>query len=123
MPLGVEPLVGHAGDAAERSGAPLQAFIRVDDKEITNHNQVRHPDHIVILDRTLIVPEIDAAMKPGGTIIVNTTPERTDCQENFSGRKLASIDATGIAVAKAAALNKNPAMIPPVLRSIYKSSV
>ncbi|MCW8925813.1 MAG: 2-oxoacid:acceptor oxidoreductase family protein [Xanthomonadales bacterium] len=85
--------------AAERSGAPIQAYVRIDDEEITNHNQVQHPDHIVILDRTLIVPQIDAAMKPGGTIIVNTTPERTDCQENFSGRKLASIDATGIAVA------------------------
>jgi 2-oxoacid:acceptor oxidoreductase gamma subunit (pyruvate/2-ketoisovalerate family) len=85
--------------AAERSGAPIQAYVRIDDEEITNHNQIEHPDHLVILDRTLIVPEIDAAMKPGGTIIVNTTPERTDCQENFSGRKLASIDATGIAVA------------------------
>jgi 2-oxoacid:acceptor oxidoreductase gamma subunit (pyruvate/2-ketoisovalerate family) len=85
--------------AAERSGAPIQAYVRIDDEEITNHNQIEHPDHIVILDRTLIVPGIDAAMKTGGTIIVNTTPERTDCQENFSGRKLASIDATGIAVA------------------------
>ena len=41
--------------AAERSGAPLQAFVRVDDEEITNHNQVQNPDYIVVLDRTLIV--------------------------------------------------------------------
>ena len=40
--------------AAERSGAPIQAFVRVDDEEITNHNQVQHPDHLVVLDRTLI---------------------------------------------------------------------
>jgi len=85
--------------AAERSGAPLQAFVRVDDEEITNHNQVKHPDHIVILDRTLIVPGIDAAMKPGGTIVVNTSNGTSDYQDVFSGRKVATIDATGIAVA------------------------
>ena len=55
--------------AAERSGAPLQAFVRIDDEEITNHNQVQHPDHIVILDRTLIAPGMDASLKPGGTIV------------------------------------------------------
>jgi len=85
--------------AAERSGAPLQAFVRVDDEEITNHNQVKHPDHIVILDRTLIVSGIDAAMKPGGTIVVNTSNGTSDYQDVFSGRKVATIDATGIAVA------------------------
>jgi 2-oxoacid:acceptor oxidoreductase gamma subunit (pyruvate/2-ketoisovalerate family) len=85
--------------AAERSGAPLQAYVRVDDEEITNHNQIKHPDHIVVLDRTLIVPGLDANMKPGGVIIVNTGEDKTDCQEHFSGRDIARVDATSIAVA------------------------
>jgi len=85
--------------AAERSGAPLQAFVRVDDEEITNHNQIKHPDHIVVLDRTLIVPGLDANMKPGGVIIVNTPEDKTDYQEHFSGREVATVDATSIAVA------------------------
>jgi len=85
--------------AAERSGAPLQAFVRIDDKEITNHNQVRNPDHIVVLDRTLITPGMDAAMKPGGTVIINTPHDRTSYQDHFSGRRVATVDATSIAVA------------------------
>ena len=85
--------------AAERSGAPIQAFVRIDDDEITNHNQVQHPDHIVVLDRTLIVSGLDSALKPGGSIIVNTPEDKTDYQEHFSGRKVATIDATSIAVA------------------------
>jgi len=85
--------------AAERSGAPLQAFVRVDDEEITNHNQVQNPDHIVVLDRTLIAPGMDAAMKPGGFIIINTPPDKHDFEEHFSGRKVATVDATSIAVA------------------------
>ncbi len=85
--------------AAERSGAPIQAFARIDDEEITNHNQVQHPDHIVILDRTLIMPGMDAALKPGGSIIINTPEDKTDYLEHFPGRKVATIDATSIAVA------------------------
>ena len=85
--------------AAERSGAPLQAFVRVDDEEITNHNQVQHPDYIVVLDRTLILPGMDSALKPGGSIIVNTSQDCADYQELFSGREVATIDATSIAVA------------------------
>jgi len=85
--------------AAERSGAPLQAFVRVDDEEITNHNQVQNPDHIVVLDRTLIVSGMDAVLKPGGTVIINTPWDNNDDLEHFSGRELATIDATSIAVA------------------------
>ncbi|MDH4020999.1 MAG: FAD-dependent oxidoreductase, partial [Xanthomonadales bacterium] len=85
--------------AAERSGAPIQAFVRVDDEEITNHNQVQHPDHLVVLDRTLIAPGMDATLKPGGFIIINTPPDKTDYKDHFSGRDVAVVDATSIAVA------------------------
>jgi len=85
--------------AAERSGAPIQAFVRVDDEEITNHNQVQHPDHIVVLDRTLIASGMDATLKPCGFLIINTPPDKTDYKEHFPGRKVATVDATSIAVA------------------------
>jgi len=85
--------------AAERSGAPIQAFVRVDDEEITNHNQVQHPDHLVVLDRTLIAPGMDAILKPGGFIVINTPPDKADFQDHFTGRDVATVDATSIAVA------------------------
>ena len=44
--------------AAERSGAPLHAFVRIDDREITNHNQISTPDHVIVLDRKLIGPNV-----------------------------------------------------------------
>jgi len=84
--------------AAERSGAPIQAFVRVDDEEITNHNQVQNPDHIVVLDRTLIASGMDAMLKPGGSIIINIPPDKSGYEEHFSGRKVALVDATSIAV-------------------------
>src|SRR6266498_4909280 len=58
--------------AAERSGAPIQAYVRVDDDEITNHNQIREPDHVIVLDPTLIGESILAGAKSDGWIILNT---------------------------------------------------
>lgn len=86
--------------AAERSGAPLQAYVRVDEKEITNHNQVRTPDHLIVLDRTLIAEGITVGLKDNGWIILNT-PEAPDAfAELFPGRSVATVDATRIAVEK-----------------------
>ena len=34
---------------AERSGAPLRAFVRIDDEDITNHHQIERPDHLIVL--------------------------------------------------------------------------
>lgn len=84
--------------AAERSGAPLQAYVRIDDEEITNHNQIQSPDHVIVLDRTLIAPRILSGLKDGGWIILNTNQTSGDFAKQFAGRRLAIIDATSIAV-------------------------
>ncbi|MFA6957240.1 MAG: 2-oxoacid:acceptor oxidoreductase family protein [Thermoanaerobaculia bacterium] len=85
--------------AAERAGAPIQAFIRIDDVEITNHNQIREPDHVIVIDPTLIGPNVVAGLKPDGWLILNTPVPAEQWMELFPGRRVATIDATGIAVA------------------------
>jgi len=84
--------------AAERSGAPVQAFVRVDDTEITNHNQVREPDHVVVIDRQLIAPRILTGHKSDGWIILNSAEPPDHYAKMFPGRNVATIDATTIAV-------------------------
>lgn len=84
--------------AAERSGAPLQAYVRIDESEITNHNQIREPNHLVVLDATLIRPPILAGLDPSGWIIVNASEEQPEWQDLFAGRRVARVDASGIAV-------------------------
>jgi len=84
--------------AAERSGAPIQAFVRVDDDEITNHNQIRTPDHVIVLDPTLIAPPILNGLSLEGWIILNTPEPPSAWHKVFPGRRVATIDATGIAV-------------------------
>ncbi len=84
--------------AAERSGAPVQAYVRVDDDEITNSNPIRTPDHLIVLDRTLISPAILFGAKPGGWIILNSTDGPAAFADLFPGRQVATVDATRVAL-------------------------
>jgi 2-oxoacid:acceptor oxidoreductase gamma subunit (pyruvate/2-ketoisovalerate family) len=86
--------------AAERSGAPLQAFLRYDDKPIHNPNQIYEPDHLIVLDPTLISPAITSGLKQGGSILLNATdsPEAYADQEHSSAFRIATVDATSIAL-------------------------
>ncbi len=106
--------------AAERSGAPLQAFVRIDDAEITNHNQVHEPDHVVVLDRTLIGPHVSAGLKPDGWLILNSTALPGESADLFPGRRVATIDATAVAVANGLGTRTVPIVNTTMLGAVAK---
>jgi len=85
--------------AAERSGAPLQAFLRYDDRPIANRNLIYEPDHIIVLDPTLVSPTIVAGLKPRAFILINSPegPQAFARQEALAPYRIATIDATSIA--------------------------
>ena len=73
--------------AAERSGAPPQAFCRYDSAPITNRNLIYEPDHLLVLDPTLLRLGITAGLKANGWILLN----HSDGPESFSGRIVDSV--------------------------------
>jgi pyruvate ferredoxin oxidoreductase gamma subunit/2-oxoisovalerate ferredoxin oxidoreductase gamma subunit len=82
----------------ERRGAPVMAFIRVDDRPIHLRTEIYEPDHLVILDPTLLqTVDVTAGLKPGGTILINSAlPAR---EYRFPGHdNVATVDANRIAV-------------------------
>ncbi|GMV03991.1 MAG: hypothetical protein AMXMBFR53_02730 [Gemmatimonadota bacterium] len=83
--------------AAERSGAPVQAFCRFDDQVITNRNLIYEPDHVVVLDPTLVGPAILGGLKPGGWILLNTDRGPESFATDFPRNRVATVDATAIA--------------------------
>ena len=83
--------------AAERAGAPIQAFCRYDDAPIANRNLIYEPDHVIVLDPTLISPAIVAGLKPGGWMLLNTPQPPQDFADRFPGNCIATVDATSIA--------------------------
>ena len=83
--------------AGERSGAPVRAFLRVSDQEITNRNKVYNPDHLVVLDPTLLGTGILDGLIPGGLLLLNTPDPPTSFAGQFDEYRLATVDATAIA--------------------------
>lgn len=57
----------------ERTGAPLKAYTRISPNPIEVHNNITHPDIVIVLDDTLLstVDVLEGISKPG-TLIVNT---------------------------------------------------
>jgi 2-oxoacid:acceptor oxidoreductase gamma subunit (pyruvate/2-ketoisovalerate family) len=83
--------------AAERSGAPVQAFCRFSHEAITNRNLIYEPDHVVVLDPTLVSLGITQGLKPGGWILLNTPQEAEGIAKEFPQARIAVLDATEIA--------------------------
>ncbi|MDP6849345.1 MAG: 2-oxoacid:acceptor oxidoreductase family protein [Planctomycetota bacterium] len=82
--------------AGERSGAPVRAYTRVEDGDITNRNKVYAPDHLLILDPSLMGAQVVSGLQPGGTLLVNTTDPQP-LQESFEDFRVVCVDATAIA--------------------------
>jgi pyruvate ferredoxin oxidoreductase gamma subunit len=58
---------------SERTGAPVVAYCRIDDKEIRVREPILAPDAIVIQDPTLLHQvDVFAGAKPGAYILINT---------------------------------------------------
>jgi len=56
----------------ERRGAPVTAYCRVDDKPIHLRNQIYEPDHVVVLDASLLEGvDVTQGLKRGGTVLIN----------------------------------------------------
>ena len=82
----------------ERRGAPVIAFIRIDDKPIYDKSRIYRPDHVVVVDPTLIEAiDVTEGLKEGGIIIINSDkkPEELKFPDKY---KVVTINATGIAV-------------------------
>ncbi|HSG50443.1 MAG TPA: 2-oxoacid:acceptor oxidoreductase family protein [Longimicrobiales bacterium] len=98
-------LTGHSVQAfglyaAERSGAPIQAFCRFSPEPITDRSLIYEPDHVVILDPTLLGGAVTQGLKPGGWILVNTDLPLDQVAEDFPDNPVAVVDATAIALEK-----------------------
>lgn len=82
----------------ERRGAPVEAFLRLDTDKILIRSEITNPDHIIVLDATLVeVTNVTAGLKKNGWVILNTHQAPEDFPE-FSDFRVACVNASQIAV-------------------------
>lgn len=103
----------------ERRGAPVLAFLRINDHPIRLRCKIAHPDVVLILDSSLIRIQNPAAdLKPGGIIVLNSpkTPAELRREYGFT-HKLAVVDANQIARQVLGVPITNTTMLGALLRA------
>ena len=82
----------------ERRGAPVSAFIRLDDADIRERTQVYFPDCLIFTDPFFKdVTQVYAGLKAGGILILNSREALTSTP-NENVKTVGTINATGIAL-------------------------
>jgi 2-oxoacid:acceptor oxidoreductase gamma subunit (pyruvate/2-ketoisovalerate family)/2-oxoacid:acceptor oxidoreductase delta subunit (pyruvate/2-ketoisovalerate family) len=82
----------------ERRGAPLTAFVRIDDVRVRERELVHNPEISIVLDPLIAKQQaVVDSLKPGGLVLLNTAypPEEVMIGGDF---KVATVDATTIAL-------------------------
>jgi 2-oxoacid:acceptor oxidoreductase gamma subunit (pyruvate/2-ketoisovalerate family) len=83
----------------ERRGAPVTAFLRIDDAPILLRCEIDAPDDLIVLDPTLVgAVDVTAGLKPGGSILINTDLAPEDFPQLLDRFRVNTIDASGIAI-------------------------
>ena len=86
---------------SERQGAPVKSFTRISNQRIMHHSQVTSPDAVIVLDPSLLgIVDVTEGLKEDGILLINTPtpPGEVRKKMNLKGRKLYTVDATGISL-------------------------
>ncbi len=82
----------------ERRGAPVFAFIRIDDKPIYIRSKIIAPDHVIVVDPSLIdAIDVTEGLKKGAFILINSGRKPREFKLG-KGFRVFTIDANEIAI-------------------------
>jgi 2-oxoisovalerate ferredoxin oxidoreductase gamma subunit len=82
----------------ERRGAPVMAFTRIDEKPIRIRTQIYEPNHIMVLDPTLLeVVDVTAGLKEDGWILINSV-DPPGAFNSLGKYQVSTVDANTIAI-------------------------
>lgn len=73
---------------SERMGAPVVAFVRIDDRAIELREPVLEPDLLIVQDPTLFgAIDVFSGLKPGGRLLINSSqsPRELGIEEAVAG--------------------------------------
>jgi pyruvate ferredoxin oxidoreductase gamma subunit len=103
----------------ERRGAPVQAFVRVSDKQIRVRGEIKEPDVVVVLDPGLLnIMDVSSGLREKGIIVVNTKGSAAEIKNRFKNKwPAAVVDASAIAVETIGVNIVNTTMLGAILKA------
>ncbi|MGD0535045.1 2-oxoacid:acceptor oxidoreductase family protein [Methanoregula sp.] len=104
---------------AERRGAPVVSFVRIDDHPIKVYSQIRDPDLVVVLDASVMeTVDVLHGLKKGGRVLINSAH-----RPEFAGYTTFNVDLTGIALKEKLVVAGSPILNTPVLGALAKMGI
>jgi pyruvate ferredoxin oxidoreductase gamma subunit len=101
---------------AERRGAPVVSFIRIDEQPIRIYSQIRKPDLVIVLDVSVMeTVDVLQGIKPNGSVFLNS-PHDVEMQ----GYSTYYVDLTEIALSLNLVLAGSPILNTPLLGALAK---
>lgn len=102
---------------AERRGAPVVSFIRIDDHQIKVYSQVKNPDLVIVLDQGIMnMVDVLSGIKENGIVLINSPHPAGP----MDGHRVYTIDLTGIALSLDLIVAGNPILNTPLLGALAK---
>lgn len=99
---------------AERRGAPVKAFVRIDENHIYMRSQIYNPDLLVVMSTDLVGPALQEGISPAGRLLLNCGREFAMRMSKEFSRSVYYIDATGIAIEKGLEIDGMPMVNIPL---------
>lgn len=102
----------------ERRGAPVMAFLRIDDKPIRNRNMISNPDIVVVLDPSLLrLVDVASGLKEEGIVIANSKHSSRELRKELNLKHAVStVNANKIAKEELGLLITNTTMLGSLLK-------
>jgi 2-oxoacid:acceptor oxidoreductase gamma subunit (pyruvate/2-ketoisovalerate family) len=104
----------------ERRGAPVEAYTRIDNKKIDIRMYIYNPDAVLVLDPSLTSNiDVTKGLKDGGIIVINSIKKPSEF--DLKKFKIATVDATEIAVNKGLGSKAAPIVNTAILGAYAKA--
>ena len=107
---------------AERRGAPVKAFVRIDEVPIDLRSQVYQPDLLVVMSPDLTGIAIEEGIKPEGQMLVSAGAELAEKLATRFAREIYYIDAVGIAIDLGLEVDGMPMVNLPLFGAVVSQS-
>jgi pyruvate ferredoxin oxidoreductase gamma subunit len=88
---------------SERTGAPVVAFCRIDERPIRSRDPIAEPDVVLVQDPTLVHQvDVFGGLRPGGSVLLNTSKDFAalgldDLEQRLGSDRCVAVPATDIA--------------------------
>ena len=103
----------------ERRGSPVVAFTRIDKEPIEVRSHIYEPDVVVTLDPTIMnIVDVSSGLKIKGTLVLNTKSSPKELKKSFPNFRIATVDATSIALQRLGVSITNTVMLGALLKAI-----